>query len=308
MIILDAVRSYLNHIRTNRNLSRRTISAYENDLKLFARFVGDMKLSQIDEAQVQRYFEMSVSRNLSPATIRRRRESLRVFLRHWNLSTAFPREIKGSSSYYRMSKKLPRALPICDLKALLRAAHSEIRVEDNLPLLDKYRRIRCALVIELLIGLGIRIDELCRLDVSDIDMESGKVIVFGKGSKERVLFITNADVLEFFERYLNIRLSLDTQEKALILNRSLKRASTYTIRRIFERVRATAKVSALYTPHCLRHTFATMLIDNGADVRSVQEILGHSNIATTQIYLQVSRKRVQEVLKMFNPRKAIVGA
>lgn len=307
MTILNAVRAYLVHIRTNRNLSKRTIAAYENDLKLFARFVGETELSHIERTEVQRYFESLVSRGLSPSTIRRRRESLRVFLRHWSCLIAFPEGPKGSNSRYRMSKMLPKALSICEMKALLHAAHSELRSKGRQTLMDRYRRIRCALVIELLIGLGIRIDELCRLDVSDIDLESGKVVVFGKGSKERVLFLTNADVVGLLKRYLSLRLSFNTLEQSLILNRSLKRASTCTIRRTFEKARSIAKISSHYTPHCLRHTFATLLVDQGADVRSVQEILGHSNIATTQIYLQVSRKRVREVLEMFNPRKAIVG-
>ncbi len=151
-------------------------------------------------------------------------------------------------------------------------------------------------IIELLLCLGIRIGELSNIDVSDVNQFDQTILIKGKGKKERLLYISNTTVLSRLKDWINLRSDMNPNCQALFLNKYGTRLSIYSIENIFYKYRDHAQLKNKATPHFLRHTFATNLLSNGADLRSVQEILGHSSVMTTQIYTEVSTERKKQVL------------
>ncbi|WP_242772309.1 tyrosine-type recombinase/integrase [Brevibacillus parabrevis] len=164
--------------------------------------------------------------------------------------------------------------------------------------------LRNCTILELLFSTGIRIGELTSINIEDINMEERTLLIFGKGRKERLLYLSNNDVLNKLIKWIQMREFFEPTTKALFVNKYGNRLSIYSVENIFYKYRDLSKINKTSTPHFLRHTFATLLLDNGADLRAVQEILGHSNISTTQIYTEVSTERKKEVLIKFNPRNS----
>ncbi|MBI4651613.1 tyrosine-type recombinase/integrase [Candidatus Desantisbacteria bacterium] len=157
-------------------------------------------------------------------------------------------------------------------------------------------------IIELFFATGIRISELCNLSLHDIQMGEKVIKVMGKGSKERIISFDNKKTVLAIENYLELRSKINTASKNIFLNRFHKGISPRAIQKLFQVYLKKAGIDKHATPHSLRHTMATMLLENGADIRSVQEILGHRSVATTQIYTEVSILRQKEVIKKHHQR------
>ncbi|MNV48898.1 Tyrosine recombinase XerD [compost metagenome] len=157
-------------------------------------------------------------------------------------------------------------------------------------------------IIELLYVIGIRIGELVSIDLENIDLAERTILIFGKGRKERLLYISSTEVIQKIEAWLSVRENLHPKSNALFINKYGGRLSIYSIEDIYSKYRDMSNISKKSTPHYLRHSFATHLLNNGADLRSVQEILGHTSVSTTQIYTEVSVERKKDVLTRFNAR------
>ena len=182
----------------------------------------------------------------------------------------------------------------------------DLEDEKNVPITDKHMRIyRNRVILEILFSTGMRIGELVALNIRDVNLQERTILIFGKGRKERIIYISSDEVLVAIKKYLVYRNRIKTKSSALFLNRDNERLSIFSIENIFKKYCKIAKIKKHYTPHCLRHTMATMLLNNGADIREVQEILGHASIVTTQIYTEVSSKHKKKVLMKFNHRNRI---
>ena len=255
---------------------------------------------------IRRYLLHLETRNLKDTSIKRKMAILKVFFGFCEdegfIDDSPTRKLKKK---YRMPKRLPRVMSLQEIKALLKAAYDYSQIEESSFIFEKYRGLRDRLIIEMLFVTGIRIDELVRLNIADLDIEARTVIIFGKGRKERLIYISSDEVMGLLSEYLLTRYEYYPDGPEVFLNRFKSRLSVHSIGSIFKRYCKLAGISRHFTPHCLRHTMATMLMENGADIRSVQEILGHSRISTTEIYLTVSRRRKEEVLKKFNQRNAL---
>jgi len=280
--------------------SRHTVRAYTRDV---ARAARDLEIDLDDasslrragRAGVRRWLARMRSAGLAPSTVGRRLASLRSFLK-WALGRGYLREMPSldglSPGRYR---RLPKFLTQTETARMLedRAAADAAGLRDTA-------------ILELLYATGLRVSELVALDVDDVRGRSS-IRVIGKGDKERVVLTTRA-ARDAVERYLaegRPRLARSVREPALFLNRSGGRLTERSVRRIVDRCTRGYCSLPHAGPHTLRHTFATHLLENGADLRSVQELLGHADLSTTQIYTHVTRDHLREVYRRAHPRATL---
>lgn len=303
----EHISAFLSSSKTDKNLSKRTIKAYCCDLKLFNDYIISKSFSSIETDQIREYLNTLQNNGLKANSIKRKLATLKVFfsflIDEGILLNSPIDKIRGK---FKTPKRLPRTLSKEEVQKLLKQANiisnsSKINTD-----FKRYQLIRNRLIIELLFSTGMRIDEISKLNISDIDISENTIIIYGKGCKERIVYISSNEVMVLIKYYLSIRVQLSSVSKSLLLNNRSKRLSVHSVSNIFGQIVKECKFQKHFTPHCLRHTMATMLIENGADVRSVQEILGHSSISTTEIYISVNKKRKKEVMDKFNGRNNLV--
>ncbi|MEA5075780.1 MAG: tyrosine recombinase [Coriobacteriia bacterium] len=289
------VDGYLEHLRVERNLSPRTLTAYASDLSGLCDWAAreQVHLLEADHRILRRYLAELDRAQYSKRTIARRLAAARGLYRHLvrrGMLSASPAAILSTP---KMTKRLPTVA-------------AESLIDDLLALPDRGSApgLRDAAILELLYASGIRVSELTGLDLGDVDLASATVRVMGKGARERIVPI-HPLAIDRVRSYLESgRPALDkgAAEGALFLNRLGTRLSSGGVRRMLERYLGELEQSARMTPHDLRHSFATHLLEGGADLRTVQELLGHVALSTTQIYTHVSTRHLREVHKGAHPR------
>ncbi|MCQ4088658.1 tyrosine-type recombinase/integrase [Saccharibacillus sp. JS10] len=306
---LNLFRSYIYRYRENliveRNLSHTTVQAYQYDLNLIVSWCERNHHQAVDHRILHLYFiELIESRTMKDTTIKRKYISVKTFfkfLREQQLMGAMSDFSLGAK--FKKAKRIPKTLPIDEIQRLLGSIEHDVTM-----LKSDYRKLiatRNLAIVELLFSTGIRIGELVNIDLSDLNVGERTLLIFGKGRKERILYLSSKEVVTALRNWMKIRAKLIPQDEALFINKYGNRLTIYSIENIFSKYRDTARITPTATPHALRHTFATHLLDNGADLRSVQEILGHSSVSTTEIYTEVSIKRKKNVLSKFNPRNKL---
>lgn len=296
---------FLCRMKVERNLSENTRKAYACDLKGFCRWLESGEAGMLDAGRVFQYFTyLQEEKSLKPRSVRRHYASLQQFFR-------FLEEVYGihekffrfSSRKFQIPQSLPKVLTGEEIRRLLeeiRRDMREARSEDQI-----YLALRNLCIIECLFSMGLRVGEAAALNTGDYDPSERSVLIRGKGSRERVLYISSETVCRELNVWMLLRKAFLPRNEALFLNRQGGRISIYNIEKIFSKYRNRAKINPSATPHSLRHSFATQLLNNGAGIRDVQELLGHSSILTTQIYTEVSLNRKREVLMKYNGRNFI---
>lgn len=278
--------------RSLSSLSEHTVAAYSSDVSGFADWVsrwGADEPSAVHRTIVRRYVSYLNTREYARRSVARKVASLRRYFR-WMVSTGRLAtdpmtgiQAKGGDG------RLPRVLDRRDLDHLLEAVPSEDE--------PGWRRRRDDAVLEVLYGSGLRVSELCGLDTTSLDLEGGAVVVWGKGAKQRRVPLSE-HAARALRAWLAIRLDVvEADQQALFGNERGRRLTPRDVRRIIDR-----RAPSPTHPHALRHTFATHLLDGGADLRAVQELLGHADVATTQRYTHVSRERLRAAYGAAHPR------
>ena len=281
---------FLVHLSAERNLSPHTVRAYERDLVAFEQFVErkGASLNQVDHVTVRRYLAFLQAQGYGRKTVQRKTTALRTYYRfavQEGYVAANPLALVTSQ---KGERKLPRTLSVEVLDRLM-----GLTAGDAVGLRDRA-------ILETLYAAGLRVSELCGLSVGSVDGSRGEVRVVGKGRKERVAFLTDR-ALGALHRYLEVR-GFVRPEDALFLGRSEVRLSEDGVRRVVRKYVSKLGIGRGVSPHTIRHSFATHLLEGGADLRSVQELLGHADLSSTQIYTHVSRSRLQEVYRRAHPR------
>ncbi|NLM40618.1 MAG: tyrosine recombinase XerC [Firmicutes bacterium] len=298
---MDLISEYLEHLELNRNLAPKTIEAYSRDLQQFwSFFVEQCELlgkgpspDVLDKQLVRDYLTYLTVHEYSRRSIARIMASLRGFskylVRTGRISADFTRGIKSP----RLEKTLPTVMSVDDVDKLIASAEREN------PVLEK----RDQAIFEILYATGIRVSELVGLDVDDVDFAHSFIRVLGKGRKER-LVPCSEPALESLKSYLSERpkLAKSSSEPALFLNARGTRLTTRGVQYVLEKQAEKAGIPKDISPHTFRHSFATHLLEGGADLRSVQEMLGHANLSATQIYTRVSRQRLKSIYNQAHPR------
>ncbi len=292
----EDVQKYILHLSHIKNLDSKTIKAYTSDLRLFGGWLNQRSEKKIDAGALTVYFDFLKSTNRKITTIKRKRIVIQSFFQFMLGSNFIPQKYS-----FPTERRLPKTLSIEEVKLLMCTAEEYTASEGNL---SHVLSLRDNALIELIFSLGLRISEASNIQLKDIDLSHQSILIRGKRKKERMLFISSNEVLSKVKRWLNKRELLNPSSNHLFLNRFGDKLSIYGIENIYSKYRDLAKINPESTPHYLRHTFATLLIENGADLRSVQELLGHTNIATTQIYTHVSLSHKKAILTKYNPRNS----
>lgn len=295
--------SFITEIKNTKNLDNKTLKAYFSDLTNFIEFINNQESKIINSENIINYIDsLKKIKNLKDSSIKRKIISLKIFTQYLfdnNFLTTNP--FQKLKFKYKHEHKLPKILTIEEVERLLNCITSSFSLlSSNFKI---YEGTRDLAIIDLLISTGIRIGEICLIKLADIDIKNKTLLIHGKGKKERLLFLSCEDTIKNLKKWLDIR--SNHHNNHLFLNRYGNPLTIHSIEDIFYKYRDLAKINPLATPHYLRHTFATNLLINGADIRSVQEILGHSNISTTEIYTEISLNHKQDVLNKFNFRNKI---
>lgn len=313
MNVREGIHLFIKAGSIERNLSENTLKAYGCDLKTLDRAFGERDVEEVTIEDIREVIkDMEENHRYEDATIKRRMATMKVFFTFLEeegiISDAPTGKIKRN---YRITRRLPRVLSTRELRRLLEAVYKETKTAKKAQSQDStckepngnlVRACRDRVMLEVLSSTGMRIGELVKIDVGDIDPHERTVRILGKGRRERMIYISSDEVLDAIKEYSSHRRRILAYTQALFLNKYNKRLSIFSVENVFRKYCKRARIKNHYTPHCLRHTMATMLLSNGADIRSVQEILGHASIVTTQIYTEVSSKHKRKVLMKFNQR------
>lgn len=292
----DVVDEYLRFIQIEKGLSENTIAAYRRDLNHYLNYLAAQKISNldfIDRQIVQQWFGVLHDEGRSTKSIARFTSTIRSFhqfaLRE-KYAAKDPTVLIETPKYER---KLPDVLSIDEIDLLL-----------TTPETSKNNGYRDRTMLELLYATGIRVSELINIELEDVNLLMGFVKVFGKGNKERIIPLGET-VIELLKTYIeNVRPQLLKKQvtHTLFLNMQGKPLTRQGIWKIIKQTGAKAGIQKRLTPHTLRHSFATHLLENGADLRAVQEMLGHSDISTTQLYTHVSKTQIRKMYQQYHPR------
>lgn len=283
----NRIAAYLSACRDVRRLSPHTVAAYENDLSQFAAALP--KRSSLDVRAIRKCLtEFAEDRRLAPRTIRRRVASVRAFLRATDERLAL-RTFGSWKLSIRMPARLPRAVARTDLDQLLKQKDAK-SPEGKGPETTR-------LCLNLLAATGLRVSELCSLKVGDVRIQSGEIIVSGKGSRERVVIIANQIVRKSLAQYIAAKSHDSGSDTALFLNSRGRPMTPQCLRLRLHGLARRSRIAKTVTPHMLRHTAATLLLEGGVDIRFVQRLLGHASIATTQIYTHVTDVALRNALE-----------
>lgn len=284
---LDKYREYLKY---ELNYSDYTIKNYCLHITKFFEYLDSNKISynNLTKDDIIDYLKYLDSQKYANRTISIILSSLRSFYDFLMESKVIETNIFNLVSNPKLEKKLPNFLSYEQIRAIL----------DSIPN-DDILNIRNKLIIELLYATGIRVSELVNLKVSDIIFSERKIRIFGKGKKERIVYYGDYASIAI-DNYLNTR---NSNNEYLILNKDGNKISVRGIEKIIDKMAITASVNCNVTPHTFRHTFATHLLNEGADIKSVQELLGHSSLNTTEVYTHITSDYLKEVYLKSMPRK-----
>lgn len=293
----DYLKEYLLYLSVERNYSEHTIVSYERQLSKFLEFLEIQQikdLHHVTKSMVQVFLNEKQQQVVSTRTVAQLITSLRSFFKYLAQENYIVDNPLAQLKLPKMPKQLPKYLTLDEVDRLLLL---------NIDLPEHYK-LRTRVLLELLYSCGMRISELISLKNEHIHAQMGLVQVIGKGDKERMIPI-NTYALELIELYLQTarpKILKQRQCEYLLLNHHGKQLTRQGAWKLIQQAAKQTGIEKPVSPHMLRHSFATHLIENGADLRIVQELLGHSDISTTQIYTHVSKKHIQKAYKKYHPR------
>lgn len=290
---------FKSYIIAEKNFSKHTAKAYCSDILSFLVWIDETSCEDVDFSKIREYLHFIQKFNYKKTTVARKIASLRTFYKYLYRE----RKVDSNPAMNLTNPKRPKSLP----KFLTPDEVEQILNNTKIETPSGYRN---RTILELLWATGMRISELSGLNFGDLNLQHNEIRVFGKGSKERVILVTDR-AKNFLERYIDSARALiprgfpvpDTGENSpVFINNTGYRLQTKTIRNVINDVVEKINLPKHVTPHMFRHSFATHLIENGADLRVVQELLGHASISNTQIYTHVSTQHLKEVYNNAHPR------
>ncbi|MFP3124394.1 site-specific tyrosine recombinase XerD [Ectobacillus funiculus] len=293
----DQLKDYMHYMLVEKGLSQNTIVSYERDLKSYIKYLQKVEqlssLAEVTRLHIIGFLQGLKDANKSSKTMARHIASVRSFHQFLLRERVLERDPSVHIETPQGERRLPKVLSVAEVEALLDA-----------PKQGGAFGLRDKAMLELLYATGLRVSELIQLDISDVHLTMGFVRCLGKGRKERIIPLGNL-AIEAVGRYIERgrrELLGKNATDALFLNLRGERLSRQGFWKILKGMAKEARIEKELTPHTLRHSFATHLLENGADLRAVQEMLGHADISTTQIYTHVSKARMKDVYKQFHPR------
>lgn len=292
---LEDFRSY---ILVEKNFSKHTAKAYYSDILDFLLWLGETPIESVNFSKVREYLHFIQKFNYKKTTIARKIASLRTFYKYLYREKKVDSNPAMNLNSPKRSRQLPKFLTPYEVEQIL----NNIKI-------DTPAGYRNKAILELLWATGMRVSELSGLNFEDLNLANNEIRVFGKGSKERIILVTDR-AKTYLQRYIDTARPLvakgfrveNNEDSPVFINNTGYRLQTRTIRNVINDVVEKIQLPKHVTPHVFRHSFATHLIENGADLRVVQELLGHASISNTQIYTHVSSQHLKEVYNETHPR------
>lgn len=291
------LKEYLSVLKLEKNLSDNTVTSYRNDISSLLKYLTEEKVSDPSEIKVNHlshFFELLHNLGLSSTSAARYYSSIKGFLNYLFNNSYIKENPIEKITPPKLAKNLPQVLTVQEVELIL----SKPDIEDKFGLRDKA-------VLELFYACGLRVSELINLKISDLFFNDEIIRVLGKGSKERLIPIGSSAIKWINEYLKRSRILLEKKSLSanfLFLNSRGTKFSRMGVWKIVDRYLTEAEINKDVHPHTFRHSFATHLLEGGADLRAVQEMLGHSDISTTQIYTHIDRDYIKQVHKQFHPR------
>lgn len=294
-MIQSSVEQFLKHLEVEKNASEHTVTNYREDLGQFAAFLEkfakdggkQVRIEDIDHFMIRRYVVGMQGRDYAKRSVARKLAALRSFFKYLIREEVIKADPMSGVSSPKLNKPLPKFLDVNEVARLIESADT-----------DDISGLRDRAIMEVLYSGGIRVSELVSLDTNDVDLVGEVIKVRGKGKKERLVPI-GGKAAEALAAYVKARKS---DEQAVFLNKFGGRMTVRSVERMLEKYLKKAAIDKKISPHALRHTFATHMLDAGANLRVVQELLGHKNLSTTQIYTHVTAEKLKKVYDKAHPR------
>jgi len=310
MLVTEAVQQFLFHCQYEKNLSPKTLRAYSIDLRQFtehlAAELGVETLPAVDKTVLRAYIK-SLFGHLKEKSVKRKVATLKALFHFLEREDAIPANpFRKMDVRIKETRRLPRTIPLTDLKRLFQHLY---RLERDMKDRDTYAYralIRDIAVLETLFATGARVAEVCHLASEDVDLRKGRIRILGKGGRERILQLLDGESLEALKSYRTLWSEEIEANGHFFHNRRGLRLSEQSVRSTLRKHAKNAGVALHVTPHMLRHSLATMLLEEGVDIRYIQHLLGHSSISTTQIYTEVREGEQRRVLGTRHPRRRIL--
>lgn len=301
--IAQARERYRRWLLATRDLSPHTVRAYDADLASFERHLGtDFAVAEIDQDDVIAFIERQKRAGLSPASLKRRASALRGFCR-WMLSRGLlvADPWSGTALALGQPRKLPRTLPAHELDRLMeflaRAARLDARTTPDCRAVERRpHEATTLLAVSLMVATGVRVNESVTIKCADVDLPGRALRLVGKGRRERQVFLTNDWIASLAKAYIEARSSFDLEHPNLLFNLHYAPLTPPAMRSRLAKAARAAGLGMHVTPHMLRHTAATQLIEAGVDIRYIQRLLGHASLSTTEIYTHVSDRALRRVV------------
>ena len=281
-MLVQLLGEYLESIEIEKGLSKNSIEAYGRDIESFIEFIENKNPDEITRVDLYDFIKLLRSKNYAPSSVTRKIASIKGWFRWLKINE----KIKNDPSVALESPKIPQKLPkVMSISEINKIFSSQLNCTEQA-------------IFELLYGCGLRVSELTNLEIKNIDLNSKLLRCFGKGSKERIIPIGEKAKIAI-QKYLELRnLYPNSDSKKLFINKKGKNISRQEVYLLSQKVGEI--IDKHISPHVFRHSFATHLLENGADLRVVQELLGHSSVSTTQLYTHVSKKRLKDVYFQIN--------
>lgn len=306
MQLMKLIKDFKFHCEFERNLSKKTLQAYEIDLSQFQQYKDyqGLGIDEFDKHKVKDYIHHLYEQELKAKTIKRKVAVIKAFFTYLEFD-----EVILVSPFRKMKiqikepKLLPKTIELKEIIKILRFLYKKKEAFLNKDIYSYKALVRDISIIETLFSTGMRVSELCNIKQSNINLQAGIIKIKGKGDKERVIQICDSEVKNTLKEYSQFFNEQIKHTKYFFINRFDNQISEQSVRLMIKKYQKMVGIDKHLTPHMFRHSFATLLLEEGVDVRYIQHMLGHSSISTTQIYTKVNMKQQKKILNTKHPRR-----
>lgn len=293
----ELIEAFLNYLTVERGLSRNTIVSYSEDLRAYSGYVKSRSINSFSSTtknEIVGFMMARKDKGLAANSVARSLAAIRMFYRFLVRERILKADPSSLVDSPKLWKRIPETLSVNEVESLLAAPD----------LRDRKQGTRDRAILETLYATGMRVSEVVNLKLDNVNMEVGFLRCIGKGDKERIIPLGKKAIISI-QRYIHDGRPLLLKNKEsdfLFVSRFGKKISRQSLWKLIKRYAKLARIKKPMKPHILRHSFATHLLERGADLRSVQEMLGHSNISTTQLYTHINKERLKSIHRMYHPR------
>lgn len=306
MKLKEIIKDFKFHCEYEKNLSTKTLQAYKIDLEQFLNFKDykNIDINNFDKYKIKDYIQNLYIQEFKAKTIKRKIAVLKALFSYLEFE-----EIILVSPFRKMRvaikepKNLPKTIQLREIKKVLKYLYRQKEQFEDKNIYSYKALVRDIGIVEILFTTGIRVSEVCNIKRENINLQTGIITIQGKGNKERVIQICDSEVKKTLKEYINLFANELKENEYFLINRLGNQISEQSVRLMIKKYQKESGVQKHITPHMFRHSFATLLLEEGVDIRYIQHMLGHSSISTTQIYTQVNLKQQKKILNNKHPRR-----